>query len=283
MPSTVNKGYAVPTTGSEVGTWGDDINTNSFAKIDTNMGGVVSKTVAGSDITLNSTEAQNVIVRLTGAQSASIQLTNPNIGFYFVENLTTNSFTITVTNGVAGVAVPKGRSTVIADATNGCRIASTDSLPSGTSQAFSQTSAPTGWTKDSSSTYSDAAIRLTTGTASSGGSALFSAAFASQTPSGTVGGTTLTVAQIPSHDHYVASASSTGSGVGKPTASSYMAYQGNGSTADANWYTLAGIGTVPTIAPCSPTGGGNSHNHTFTGNAINLAVKYADFIVAVKN
>ena len=31
------------------------------------------------------------------------------------------------------------------------------------------------------------------------------------------------------------------------------------------------------------TGGGGSHNHTFTGTAINLAVQYIDMILASKN
>jgi hypothetical protein len=31
------------------------------------------------------------------------------------------------------------------------------------------------------------------------------------------------------------------------------------------------------------TGGGNPHNHTFTGTAINLAVQYIDLIIARKD
>src|SRR6185312_12992304 len=93
--------------------------------------------------------SEMLIVRLTGAQSADIQLTTSCIGMFFVENLTTNAFAITVVNDQigTGVVVPKGRCTVISDATNGCRIAGTDSFPPGTPMLFGQTSAPTGWTK----------------------------------------------------------------------------------------------------------------------------------------
>jgi hypothetical protein len=50
---------------------------------------------------------------------------------------------------------------------------------------FAQTSAPTGWTKNAS-TGDNSALRVTTGTASTGGSVGFTTAFASQTPTGSV-------------------------------------------------------------------------------------------------
>ena len=138
---------------------------------------------------------------------------------------------------------------------------------------FVQTTAPTGWTK--STTHDNKALRVVTGTASSGGSVGFTTAFASQgvsgtigntTTTGTVGSTTLSTAQIPSHTHPNGSVgASAGSDVGNGTLS------GN---------------------PTGATGGGgshnhslsmNAHNHTFTGTAINLAVQYVDVIVATKD
>ena len=41
--------------------------------------------------------------------------------------------------------------------------------------------------------------------------------------------------------------------------------------------------TVALNQVVSATGGGGSHNHTFTGTAINLAVQYVDVIIATKN
>lgn len=133
-------------------------------------------------------------------------------------------------------------------------------FPSGTAMMFAQTAAPTGWTK--STTHNNKALRVVSGTASSGGSVDFTTAFASQTPAGTIGSTTLTESQIPSHTHQ-AGASVTGGVAAKGGAVSR-------NTA------AAGIATTA-------TGGGGSHNHTFTGTAINLAVAYVDVIIATKD
>jgi hypothetical protein len=147
---------------------------------------------------------------------------------------------------------------------------------SGTVMLFAQTAAPTGWTKDTSNN-NNSALRVVTGTASTGGSVDFTTAFASQTPSGTVsvsgsaGNTTLAVPTIPSHDHVI------------------LRNSGSGSI-----LTIANTATNPTISPnptpTQTTGGGGAHSHpltisssTFSGNAINLAVKYVDVIRATKN
>jgi len=148
----------------------------------------------------------------------------------------------------------------------------------GTAMLFKQTAAPTGWTKDTTNN-NDSALRIVTGTAGSGGSVGFTTALASQTPSGSVsvnvsglsaGATTLSTAQMPSHTH--ASGKNAGALYDQ---SDTIALAGNGG---GQWTTGA-------------QGGGGSHSHsmsgsatgTFTGNAINLAVKYVDLIVATKN
>jgi hypothetical protein len=151
-------------------------------------------------------------------------------------------------------------------------------FPSGTIMLFAQTSAPTGWTKDTT-TGDNSALRVTTGTVSSGGSVNFTTAFASQTPTGSVaistisgsaGATTLTTPQIPSHTH-----TEIGSNANTP-ASGPVGTQGSGPRATLN---------------TGATGGDGSHTHpfsfssgaaTFSGNAIDLAVKYVDIIRASK-
>jgi hypothetical protein len=147
-------------------------------------------------------------------------------------------------------------------------LASSASFPAGTAMLFVQTSAPTGWTK--STTHDNKALRVVSGTASSGGSVAFTTAFASQTPagslsvSGVVGSTTLSTAQIPAHTHSYTGRTS-GSGIG------------GGKTAQAATQTTGS------------QGGGGSHTHSFsgsgsfTGTAINLAVQYVDVIVATKD
>jgi hypothetical protein len=91
--------------------------------------------------------------------------------------------------------------------------------------------------------------------------------------SGSAGATTLTTPQIPSHQHSVTEA---------------VNFPGVPSTG----FTLRSPNTsgAPFItATIGATGGGGSHTHpfsfssgsgTFSGSAINLAVKYYDFIIA---
>jgi len=130
-------------------------------------------------------------------------------------------------------------------------------FPTGTAMLFVQTAAPTGWTKVT--THDNKALRVVSGTASSGGSVAFTTAFASQTPAGTVGATTLSESQIPSHTH-----SST---LSRTSTVGYINQCGSyffGTTSGA-------------------AGGGGSHTHSFTGTAINLAVSYVDTIIATKD
>ena len=132
-------------------------------------------------------------------------------------------------------------------------------FPTGTAMMFAQTAAPTGWTK--STTHNDKALRVVSGSASSGGSVAFTTAFASQAVAGTVGATTLATSQIPSHTHsYTAPASG----------SNFATVKGSSITASVGSNTGA-------------EGGGGSHNHSFTGTAINLAVQYVDVIIATKD
>jgi hypothetical protein len=150
-----------------------------------------------------------------------------------------------------------------------------ESFASGTVMLFGQTAAPTGWTKDTTN-YNNSGLRVVTGTASTGGSVDFTTAFASQTPAGTIntaglsaGATTLTTSQIPSHSHTILVTDTDTSGTAAESGSPGQVNRGNPST--------------------SSVGGGGSHTHsisgsaTFTGDAINLAVKYVDVIRATKN
>jgi hypothetical protein len=153
---------------------------------------------------------------------------------------------------------------------------------SGTRLSFNQTFAPTGWTKDIS--VDDAALRLTSGVVGSGGSIDFTTLFASSgtTPTGSVsissvsgsaGATTLSTPQIPSHSHGVK---------GRAGEQTFAGFGPGYST----------YGNLSFFNQTDNTGGGGSHTHpfafssgsaSFSGNAINLAVKYVDLIIAQKN
>lgn len=141
---------------------------------------------------------------------------------------------------------------------------------SGTALLFQQTAAPTGWTKVT--THNDKALRVVSGSASSGGSVAFSTAFASQAVSGSVGATTLDSSQIPAHNHTFTDyyyAEVTGS------YSSGLAGSNQGNDYDNSAFGLSNV--------TNNTGGGGSHTHSFTGTAINLAVNYVDVIIATKD
>ena len=151
-----------------------------------------------------------------------------------------------------------------------------ESFPAGTAMLFAQTSAPTGWTKDTN--YDEHALRVVSGTASSGGSVDFTTAFASQAVAGTVGDTTLTLSQIPAHGHpfYTTTATS-------PNANA----QGGFSTDQDGTLTVqAAFSGTPTGTEgqqIGGSGGGGSHTHTFSGTAIDLDVNHLDVILAIKD
>ena len=150
-------------------------------------------------------------------------------------------------------------------------------IPSGTKMLFQQTSAPTGWTKIT--THNDKAIRVVSGTASTGGSVAFSTAFASHTPAGSISNSvsgstashTLTINQIPAHTHTYGENQRVQVGFDNGTA-----------------YDAENAGSFTS----GSTGGGQGHSHgagtlavssTFTGTAINLAVNYVDVIICQKD
>jgi hypothetical protein len=132
-------------------------------------------------------------------------------------------------------------------------------LPAGTTMLFAQANAPTGWTK--STTHNNKALRVVSGAGGgSGGSVAFTSAFASQAVIGTVGGTSLTIAQMPAHTHTYA----------VPTGALVQSGAGGAGA------TVAGGNT-------GSTGSGDPHSHSFSGTAIDLAVQYVDVIIAVKD
>lgn len=192
-------------------------------------------------------------------------------------------------------------------------VTSLNIIPSGTLMLFQQTAAPTGWTKQT--THNDKALRVVSGTASSGGTTAFSSVFASRTPAGTissttstgsisnttaagtignttdtgtVGGTSLTTAQLASHSHGYGGIASGGTGKlttgGSTTidltSTSDAAGSGNththSLTMNAHNHTFTGTSHGHTLTM-------NSHGHTFTGTAMDFAVQYVDLIIASKD
>ena len=137
-----------------------------------------------------------------------------------------------------------------------------DAFPSGTSMLFRQTSAPTGWTKDT--THNDKALRVVSGTASSGGTNSFSTVMA-QTATGNK---TLATGEIPSHPHDV-----------RIVNAQALTNEYEGIGTDAYYTPATGTGrAIYANLPTSSVGGSGPHNHGLT-----MAIQYVDVIIATKN
>jgi len=153
-------------------------------------------------------------------------------------------------------------------------------FPTGTKLYFVGSTTSTGWTKDT--TAYNHILRLTDGTWGSGGSSPFSTIFASRNftssapfSSLTSGSTTLTAATLPSHTHTIAGVGSSASNKGTSTSSPYPL------SGTASSKTTAAIGNPgPTVA---------GHSHPFgtiaasIDGTVNMAVKYVDVIIAIKD
>jgi len=171
----------------------------------------------------------------------------------------------------------------------------TPPFPSGTRMLFQQTTAPTGWTKDT--THDDKAIRVVSGIVISGGTNPLSSlsATAAGTVSSSISGSTsshtLTTNEIPSHTHFTFAATTNNSNVPGVSSTNSPA-QNNTVNAGNNGYIMTGSGTTPTLGISSPTGSGQGHSHgvgsltvtsSFTGSSNALSIAYVDVIIAQKN
>lgn len=133
MPFTSNKNLSVQSVGSNSGVWGggssESLNTGVIEIVDLNLGGTLTKSLASTTpVTLTSTEARNAIIRFTGTLSANITIRTVNLGFCYVQNSTTGSYTVSMAyyNGSSeigsAIECPQGYTvSIITDATNGAR------------------------------------------------------------------------------------------------------------------------------------------------------------------
>ena len=120
-PTTVNIGLAVPTRGSDPGTWDVPMNSNSAA-LDGYTGGVATISISGTNIVLTTpagvtvtpgagpSQVQNKVLIFTGALSANVTVTLPFPSEYTIQNLTTGNFIVIFAAAGAGnvVSTPQG-------------------------------------------------------------------------------------------------------------------------------------------------------------------------------
>jgi hypothetical protein len=226
-----------------------DANFNTTATLGNAAVGLGNTTTTVGNLTLNNVTINSVSTPIT-----------PTQGGTGLNTLTANNVIIGNGTGNVTFVAPGANANVLTS--NGTAWLSQASggggttIPAGTAMIFAQTAAPTGFTKVT--TTDNAALRLVSGTAGSGGTVNFTTAFAANA----VGGTTLSTAEIPSHNH---------------TATIGNADYGSGSNNTAT--NPGNIANSPGTLTVSNTGGGGSHTHSFQS----LAVKYVDVIIATKN
>jgi hypothetical protein len=282
----------------------------------------LSKSVAGSsDVTLttanasSTAEASNKVIELTGALTGNITVYIPaKENNYFIYNNTSGSYTVSIAatgHGANSATIAQGAKTLVYCTSDnvedifgddisvtgnvsasyfvgdGSSLTNIEPFVAGTKMLFQQTAAPTGWTKQT--THDNKALRVVTGTASSGGSNTFSGVFNTAVPvsgtsnnstvtiSGSTAGHTLTLSEIPSHRHLEGGhvEFGTGDSVSAGTRNTgndggarryYTDYQGGGGSHSHSAGTLAG----------------DNHSHTYTSD-LELNVQYVDLIIAAKD
>ena len=302
--------------GENAGTWGDKTN-NNLQVVDAFVNGYLSKSVAGSsDVTLTTADASataecsNKVIELTGALTGNINVFLPaKESNYVFFNNTTGSFTLTVAptgHTANGAAITQGSHTMIYNKSDRCvdvlgakvgttattyfgsgaNLTGIDIIPAGSKMLFQQSAAPTGWTK--ATAHDNKALRVVTGSASSGGSNTFAAAFNNnQTVSGTTSSTSVTItgstaghsltqAELPNVTLATTQkcktedkgplnrGSSSGGGAGYETIDVPLGGSGSAHT--------HGVGTLA----------GGAHTHTFS-DTFNLDVQYVDVIICSKD
>lgn len=154
-------------------------------------------------------------------------------------------------------------------------VAGAATFPSGTKMLFVQTAAPTGWTKDTN--LDNHALRLVSGTVGTGGTADFTSAFASRTPTGSISinSPTIAVGNLPATAPTTNTVLS-GSGLGGVTGLLWTNQGGQNGDGGATDGGVRSINALGSGTPLAITG-------SFTGVAMSFAVKYQDVIKATKD
>ena len=266
-------GYEVQTTGSNAGTWGSVLNDNVIQYLDQNFAGLNSLSLSSSNTLLTASQARNQMTRCSGVLLANVSI-SPDAGVLWngircVENVTSGSFTVTLTNAAGSVVIPQGRrALVFLDTTNGPRIVGiagstgADPVPTGSVMLFYNAAAPTGWTVVAAD---DWAMRIASSAAGTqGGSTAYSSIFTSRT---------ITQANLPAvnfngtyaHTHLM---------------SGQIASNTAGSAASMVQAQSTGGGAVqseqPNTSTISVSSGGS-------GTAMDFAVRYFSMMLATKN
>lgn len=148
-------------------------------------------------------------------------------------------------------------------------------LGAGARVTFQQTAAPIGWTKEAGAAYNDAALRVVTGAASTGGADNFTTHFGTGKSSN---GYALLLADIPAHNHTVTDSGHTHDYTAPNGGAAFFNLSAGPGPANS-----AGINNTSTSngsgISVNNNGGGGSHSHVLA----NFNIKYVDHIIAQKD
>ena len=172
-------------------------------------------------------------------------------------------------------------------------------FPRGTRMLFQQSSAPTGWTRDTS--HHDKALRVVSGAVGGGGSKGFSATFGRPRVSGSISSRVsgraanhrLSIEQIPRHEHYVVNSHNVPNRSHEtPNGGNYVTRGASHNPEGDEKYLLRANRTMANAGRTSPAGLSHEHDHgagslrvdsAFHGSELDLRVRYLDVMVAVKD
>jgi hypothetical protein len=179
------------------------------------------------------------------------------VGTYTALNTLTRSVILRSSNSNAVVAFAAGTKDIFM-----CMPASrSPPFQAGTLMLFQQTTAPILWTKQT--THNDKALRVVSGTASSGGTNAFSSV--NGATAAFVNGHQLTVTEMPSHSHGATQINGAG-----------VLYSGGGTQGYASGTSASEAITIG--FSINNTGGDGTHSHT-----LNMAIQYVDLIICSKD
>jgi len=272
MPSTYSPSLRIEIIGEgeQDGIWGQTTNNNLAALVEQAITGITTVDVTAGDVTLTSfngavDQARSPVINVTGTPGVARTVTIPNQKkTYLVKNTSDETVGIKTTSGSPATVSAGSQSLLVCNGSGAVTpylesTVVTPPFPSGTRMLFQQTAAPTGWTKIT--TFNDAALRIVSGAASSGGVTGFSTVFSGSgvTSSSTV----LSTAQIPSHSHSLSPNFNVNFTRTQfdPTGAACLTSEAGG----------------PTFS-ISNTGSGSGHTHTNT-----MEVLYVDTIIASKD
>lgn len=272
MPSTYSPSLRIELIGDgeQSGTWGQTTNNNLGTLLEQAITGITNVNVTSSDVTLTSfngavDEARSPVLNVSGSPGVTRYVTIPNQKkTYLVKNTSDATVGIKTSAGSAATVSAGSQSLLVC---NGSDVVTpylestvvTPPFVAGTIMLFVQSAAPTGWTKVT--TYNDAALRVVSGSASSGGVSGFSTVFAAGGVESS--STTLSTSQMPSHSHSL----SPNFNVNFTRA----LYDPGGPS-----FLTSSEGGGP--FSISSTGSSSGHTHTTTMN-----LKYVDVIIASKD